>query len=33
MLLLLLYPYNASYHDDLIGRDMFGHLITKNTFS
>ena len=27
------YPYNASYYDDVIERDMFGYLITKNTFS
>ena len=27
-----LYPYNASYHDDVIQRDMLRYLITKNIY-
>ena len=27
------YPYNASYHDDVIESDIFGYLITTNIFS
>ena len=27
------YPYNTSYHDDVIERDMYWYFIKKNTFS